>query len=619
MRILTLALLLSTAPAAAQLTPSIGDDDAVTVAGTPAGVTLRATERAVPFQLTPSQRFQYRRVFLDIDAGRFSAASAQLDAMGRGPLHDAAEAQILLGLGVGAGQNRLLSWLERNPSAPQAPTIAGLARKAGATVVPPLVGRRSLTPVRLTPPLGPRSARGDMPGDAAFIQMARDALSAERIDQIEWALNNPDGTVADSVRTEWAQRAAWDRYIDNDDPSAIRLGDKAASGTGDWAALGNWVSGLASFRQGDCEGAARRFDSIANQFASADVKGAAAFWAARSHLRCGRPEAVAPRLEAARRADPNGFYGLLATRSLGLTPTFDWREPDFINADWNRLADQSGARRAAALVEVGQLGLADRELRQLAMTAPDSLYEPILRLAARLNLPATQYWLAQNPPAGRMPPLSARLPAPEWRPFNGWRVDRNLVFAHALQESSFITTATSRAGARGLLQLMPGTARDMARAAAMQHDDTLLTDPAFNVEYGQSFLERLRDSRFTQGLLPKVIAAYNAGLGNVQKWNDTVADTGDALLFIESIPFRETRHYVEIVMRNYWLYGLRSGQMPGSLDAVAANQWPRFPGMPGAAGITMPPRPAPLPPAPPLAVPESTTVASAAPMPGALR
>jgi hypothetical protein len=87
-------------------------------------------------------------------------------------------------------------------------------------------------------------------------------------------------------------------------------------------------------------------------------------------------------------------------------------------------------------------------------------------------------------------------------------------------------------------------------------------------------------------MLPKVIAAYNAGPGSVQKWNNGgVRDNGDVLLFIESIPFRETRHYVEVVMRNYWLYQMkeaaqtpqRAAGRPQSIAAVAQNQWPRFP------------------------------------------
>jgi soluble lytic murein transglycosylase-like protein len=388
-----------------------------------------------------------------------------------------------------------------------------------------------------------------------------------------------------AVRSEWAQRAAWHAYIGLDDALALAMGRRASDGTGDWAAMGHWVAGLASFRQQDCEGAATHFDAIVQAFqAPTSLRAAGAYWASRAHLRCGRPHLVAERLAQAVARDRDGFYGLLAMRALGLESRFDWREPDFIQADWTTLRGHGGARRAAALVEIGQNGLADRELRHLAAaTAPDT-YEPILRLAARLDLPATQYWLAQNPPSGQMPPMAARLPTPGWEPARGWRVEQSLVFAHALQESKFITTARSGAGARGVMQIMPGTARDLARALEMETSDERLTDPAFNVEFGQAYLEMLRDSPHTGSLLPKVIAAYNAGPGSVMRWNNGgLKDNGDVLLFIESIPFRETRHYTGVVLRNYWLYQMKAAagdeqaEPPPSLTAIAQNQWPRFP------------------------------------------
>lgn len=570
------------APAGAQGARILSDDDHVT--GVPESAALSRAEQAVPAQLTPRQRFQYRRVFLDIDSGRVATAQANLANITRGPLHATAEAEILLLQGTRAGVAALTNWLMANPAAPHATQIAALARKAGASTLPPLARTRRFTPISLTPPLQPRSARGMNSTDTDFATRSRALIDAHKARDVEGLAHTLGGALSSDVRSEWLQRAAWDLYLELDDNHARRLGTLAARGTGEWAAMGNWVAGLGAFRQNDCEAAARHFDAINTQFARGHRQSAAAYWAARSHVRCGRPEMASERLQTAILRDKEGFYGILAARTLGIAPAFDWREPDFIQADWTTLKNNPGARRAAALVEIGQLGLADRELRQLAATSTNELYEPIMRLAARLNLPATQYWLAQNPPPGMMPAMASRLPTPDWKPFNGWRVDRNLVFAHARQESGFITTARSGPGAKGVMQLMPGTARDLARAAAMQHNDDLLADPSFNVEYGQTYLEQLRDSPHTNGLLPKIIAAYNAGPGAVRNWNQGgLKDNGDILLFMESIPYRETRHYVEVVLRNYWLYELkdaasRDGAAPSeSLTAVASHRWPRFP------------------------------------------
>ena len=152
-----------------------------------------------------------------------------------------------------------------------------------------------------------------------------------------------------------------------------------------------------------------------------------------------------------------------------------------------------------------------------------------------------------------------------------------------------MTDARSHAGARGVMQLMPGTARQIAGTSSLPSDESSLADPSFNIEFGQTYLEELRDSPWTGGLLPKVIAAYNAGPGSVKKWNEELRDGNDPLLFIESIPFVETRHYVEVVLRNYWMYQQGDGADAESLDALAQGMWPRFPGLPGQSAIRVDP------------------------------
>src|SRR3546814_8222832 len=76
----------------------------------------------------------------------------------------------------------------------------------------------------------------------------------------------------------------------------------------------------------------------------------------------------------------------------------------------------------------------------------------------------------------------------------------------------------------------------------------------------------------TGGLLPKVMAAYNAGPVPVGRWNYEVHDNGDPLLFIESIPYYETRAYVTIVMRNYWMYQKQAGEETSSLSSQSEAQ-----------------------------------------------
>jgi soluble lytic murein transglycosylase-like protein len=137
------------------------------------------------------------------------------------------------------------------------------------------------------------------------------------------------------------------------------------------------------------------------------------------------------------------------------------------------------------------------------------------------------------------------------------------------------------------MQLMPGTAELIARQRGETVDRVRLNEPALNFDYGQSYLQQLADFGGTGGLLPKVIAAYNAGPGSVLNWNARGRDRGDPLLFIESIPFVETRAYVAIVLRNYWMYQRQSGAKPESLKAIAQGMWPRFPGLPGRTAVRL--------------------------------
>jgi soluble lytic murein transglycosylase-like protein len=218
-------------------------------------------------------------------------------------------------------------------------------------------------------------------------------------------------------------------------------------------------------------------------------------------------------------------------------------------------------------------------------------HHALLHLAADLNLAGTQFWLAHNAPAGTRVNLAARYPNPNWQPMQGWRVDKSLAYAHALQESSFRTQVVSPAGAHGLMQVLPGTAGDMARSRGEVFDANRLSEPMVNLEYGQRYLEFLRDGGATGGLLPKVIAAYNAGPAPIAEWNARAFDRGDPLLYIESIPYWETRGYVPIILRNYWVYEQKEGKNSGTREALAQGLWPKFPGARGpASAVRLQPR-----------------------------
>jgi soluble lytic murein transglycosylase len=273
---------------------------------------------------------------------------------------------------------------------------------------------------------------------------------------------------------------------------------------------------------------------------------------------------------------PETFYGLLASETLGMEPIAK-RAAKVSKLDWNSLRNEQNAVLAVALSEISENALADEALRHQAKIGDARQHDNLAQLAGALNLASTQYWMGHYGPSRNAASAMSRYPMPNWQPIGGWRVPSSLVYAHTLQESAFRTDVISPAGARGLMQVRPGTAGDLARAKGMAFAASDLDRPAVNLEFGQSYLEKLRDMPTTGGLLPKVIAAYNAGPTPVARWNSEVRDNGDPLLFIESIPYWETRGYVSIILRNSWIYEMRQNKSSGSLSGLAQYLWPSFP------------------------------------------
>jgi soluble lytic murein transglycosylase len=144
------------------------------------------------------------------------------------------------------------------------------------------------------------------------------------------------------------------------------------------------------------------------------------------------------------------------------------------------------------------------------------------------------------------------------------------VFAVARQESSFDTGATSTAGAYGLLQLLPSTAKVAARQVGLTYSqDRLTTDAGYNATLGAVHLAGLVGD--FNGSYVLALAAYNAGSARVADWIKRYGDPRDpkvdAVNWIERIPYTETRNYIERVMENLGDYRSRLGASPSSLDA----------------------------------------------------
>ncbi|MBB4641295.1 soluble lytic murein transglycosylase-like protein [Rhizorhapis suberifaciens] len=546
-------------------------------------MTAQPSTSVVPDQLSESERGRYRAIFTAIRNQQWAEARAMLQASSDNVLRPVALAELYLAKNSPKAELfELLDLLNQAPALPQAERLSKLAQKRGAQILPTLPQVQKLV---WLPGAPRRKATASIREDLAAQALGAQILPFIKNDDpagAESRLGTGEIGLTPEALTEWRQRVAWSYYIENDDANARRMAGKALeSGSGPWLAQAHWVAGLSAWRQNDCQASAAAFENVAARADNDDMRAAGLFWAARSHMACGNAAKVQGLMRNAARLDET-FYGLLAGQTLAIEPALKPLSPTFDAEDWALLKNYANVRTSIALVEIGEDSLADDVLRQQARIGATRAHDALLRLARRLNLAETQLWLAHNAPYGQRPDAFARYPMPKWQPNGGWRVDRALVFAHALQESNFRASVVSPAGARGLMQVMPGTAKLMASRSGVYADPTQLDNPAVNMEYGQQYLERLRDMTATGGMLPKVIAAYNAGPGAVERWNLEVRDNGDPLLFIESIPYYETRAYVTIVMRNFWMYQKQTGEETSSLSSLAQGIWPRFPGMSGA-------------------------------------
>lgn len=547
----------------------------------------RADRTAVPALLSQDERAYYKDLFAAIDHEDWVRVQALFAQKPDGPLHQVARAQYYLApKSPRIELDALNQWLAASPATPlpQAEQIAALAMKRGATALPTLPAPQPLFSVPTTPKrVRPRDTNdGTMPAlVAAAIQ---ERIKVDDPGGARLLLDGIDAGLSPAARAEWRAKIAWSSYIENDDASAYALAQTVADGTGPWVAEGWWTAGLAAFRLDDCQGAADAFARTASLADNVELKTAALYWQSRALVRCRQPQqATAPlRLAAAR---DETFYGMLAAEQLGLKLPETHQAPDFTQADWQRLRDNPTVRTAVELAEVGEDGLADEVLRYQARIGEPALYQPLSRLARDLGLPSTQLWMSYAAPVGGKPEPALRFPTPKWTPANGWKIDPALIYAHTLQESIFRTAVISPAGARGLMQIMPGTARDRAAELGVSAND--VTRPEVNLAFGQQHLQLLRNAPGTQGLLPKVIAAYNAGLLPVTRWNTEIKDKGDPLLWIESVPYWETRGYVNIVLKNYWMYERQAGGPSESRIALAQALWPTFPDLAGSQAVRM--------------------------------
>jgi len=320
--------------------------------------------------------------------------------------------------------------------------------------------------------------------------------------------------------------------------------------------------GTRKYLAGAWEEAADTFDRYLDGARRSAPRQQAAYWAALSHQRRGDREAYQDRLRAAWSEDPLSFYGILAGERLGAVVL----EPGL----------PTGPAPVPGLAGELRSALTRLRLHQVVPTPGSFVYE-LERLQDHFFRRGDgAYDFAEALFAGGFPIQGVVLGREIHRQEEGaWNLrllrivfpfphrdaivreararglDPFFVAGLIRQESMFHVSISSSAGAIGLMQLMPGTAQEVARSLGIRYEQARLSDPEYNVRLGTQYLASML--RRYDGRAEDALAAYNAGPGRINQWRQR-PEYRDRDVFMEHIPFRETRHYVKVVQQYTRIY-----------------------------------------------------------------
>lgn len=280
------------------------------------------------------------------------------------------------------------------------------------------------------------------------------------------------------------------------------------------------------------------------------------FWRARALQATGRETEATPLLIGL--AGEPSFYGLLASEALGPSVGEPQRDHAPDAAEIRAMAERPGFARGLALRRLGFDFEATREWSWGIADLSDEQLIAASELARREGWFERSIWTAER--TRRVHNFALRYPTPFSEHIGGraghHTVDPALLYGLIRQESRFNPAATSSAGARGLMQVMPATATWLAKKIGMSKPgDKALGDPAINVQLGSAYVRHLLDTLEQSPVL--VTAGYNAGPRRAQRWRDQRPLEG--AIYAESIPIGETRDYVKKVLANATVYGRQFG------------------------------------------------------------
>lgn len=520
---------------------------------------------ALPLLLLPAaalaQTAASPQIMTDVQAGQFPQAE-QLAAATGDPLVEKLVTFFRLTDPGGGSADEIQAFINANPDWPMQGLLALREAQASGLYQPPVP---TVTPAFITQAQALHSAGQDTQAAQLWVSQGKAAMQAATAEQqlLFWPAQN---TLARALLQEGDAKSAYSVVIAADPPIS---GTRAREQIADRDFFAGFL--LLRFLKQPQE-AATWFQDLAASSTAVITQARAYYWLGRSET------GAAAQQDYARAATyPTTFYGQLAALALGDTPRQlaarikSVPEPGFSMQDALDFGLGELPRAAVLLLQMNDPHDATIFLNRIGQTALDDKSRLMAaRLALGLGFPQSSVAIA------RLAGISGQMLVQE-----GWPVPFNppaSILAPAIslgimrQESSFNPTVVSGAGAMGLMQLMPATARRTGAKYGLPYGD--LFNPDQNMALGASYLSQEIDN--FGDCLPLAIAAYNAGPTNVANW---LGENGDPELgtqpgganmidWIEEIPFNETRNYVQRVSENITIY---SALLTGSADSPVAK------------------------------------------------
>ena len=367
-------------------------------------------------------------------------------------------------------------------------------------------------------------------------------------------------------------------FLANKNELAIQYASEALQNSAKYVPYAAWTAGLSSWRLEKYEDAAKYFSLFSISLKDdAWHQTSGSFWTARSYAKLGKYEDINFWLKRASN-NPNSFYGMLALEILGVEEKIDWVEQKNLNKNNSTLLKLPAGKRLQALIQVGFADELEKEIVHLNSILNKEIAQESISIAENFDLAYTQLKIVNRlEQFGMDVPTHLYYPTTVWKPRDGFKLEKELLHAFMHQESMFNTKAKSKDGALGLMQVLPSTAKFITKSKDVKRNNSnILKNPEINLEVGQEYLTYLLDLEVVSRNIIFLAAAYNGGPGNLQKWKKETNYLNDPLFFMESIPSRETRWFIEKILTKYWIYQNKNKKEMRSLKMLANGNDPLY-------------------------------------------